>query len=396
MGWPGSGRSRQTRPVGRALAAERVRRDVEVLARAGLDLDSFVEESMASLQRAVPFDAVCIGSIDPSTGLLTGTRKLGSLRGVNEHDRDWGLLEYGEPEPTSFSRLLDDGVLAAGLQARTVGDPARSLRLQEFMIPRFGYADELRAICLDDRGQWWAGVALFRQQGEQPFDGDEVSYLASLSGSLALGMRSGLLATLAGEAPMSLPGPIVLIVDSTNQVSQASAGAADRLDQLTTSSPLDGGTTGLVGSLVGAARRYATGASSVPPRTRVRAANGTWLVLHAAPLGNADGPSGDVVVTIEEARPPEIVPLVVAAFGLTPRERDITQLVLQGLDTKDIAAQLFLSAYTVQDHLKSVFEKAGVRSRRELIARVYFDQYVPRLDTTLGPSGWFLSDTRTH
>ncbi len=187
--------------MGRALAAERVRRDVEVLARAGLDLPTFVDEAMSSLQRAVPFDSVCVGTMDPTTGLLTGTLKLGNLQGADEHDHEWGLIEYGTSEPTSFAQLAAQGVTAAGVRAGTVGDPGESVRIEEFMRPHFGFGDELRALCLDERGRAWAGIALFRPEAEPVFDPDEVAYLGSLSGSLALGVRSGLLASLAPWAP---------------------------------------------------------------------------------------------------------------------------------------------------------------------------------------------------
>jgi DNA-binding NarL/FixJ family response regulator len=57
----------------------------------------------------------------------------------------------------------------------------------------------------------------------------------------------------------------------------------------------------------------------------------------------------------------------------------VARLVLHGRSTVQIAEQLFLFPNTVQDYLKAIFAKVDVRSRRELVARIFAQQYQPRL-----------------
>ena len=121
----------------------------------------------------------------------------------------------------------------------------------------------------------------------------------------------------------------------------------------------------LIWNLVGRLLAVERGEEERPPRARVRTVDGRWAVLDAARL---DGPDGGIAVSVRPARADDVLELVCRATGLTPRERELVVLVVDGLDTKTIARRLHLSEHTVQDHLKSVFAKAGVRSRRELVS----------------------------
>ena len=75
------------------------------------------------------------------------------------------------------------------------------------------------------------------------------------------------------------------------------------------------------------------------------------------------------------AMDPEVVAQLVTRRGhdgplddLTPREREIAELVAQGQANKQVAATLFLSEKTIEHHLSRVYAKVGVRSRTELAA----------------------------
>jgi len=62
-----------------------------------------------------------------------------------------------------------------------------------------------------------------------------------------------------------------------------------------------------------------------------------------------------------------------ALVGRYEREAAVSGFVLRGLSTDDIARVLCISPLTVQQHVKAIFDKTGVRSRRELVAQTLTD-----------------------
>jgi DNA-binding CsgD family transcriptional regulator len=83
------------------------------------------------------------------------------------------------------------------------------------------------------------------------------------------------------------------------------------------------------------------------------------------------------VIVIEPAGPRAVAWLRTSAYGLSAREREVVDLVVRGASTRQIAASLHISEYTVQDHLSHIFEKIGARGRRALIKRLYLDSLYP-------------------
>lgn len=62
--------------------------------------------------------------------------------------------------------------------------------------------------------------------------------------------------------------------------------------------------------------------------------------------------------------------LLLSGEHLTPRETEITVLLLKGLGNKEIAEQLFISENTLKTHLRNIYWKFGVGKKRELLSLV--------------------------
>jgi DNA-binding CsgD family transcriptional regulator len=294
--------------------------------------------------------------------------------------------EYLEDDVNKFAFLGRAERPVGILSEATGGDLQRSARHVAWLAPN-GYAngDELRAVFRDGEEAWGA-VALHRRHGR--FDDLEAAFVADLGGLVAHGIRRAIIRTAAtvdlGPEP---PGLIVLrdddSVESLTPAARRWLGEAFDSTIASEPAPLT------VVSVANKARQSAGGRSDEVASVRLPTRTGGWLRMDASLLDD-DG-HGRVAVIISAARDPEVASLIAQAYGLSAREREVTRLVLHGRSTHEIAEALHVTPYTVQDHLKSIFEKVGVRSRRELVAQLFLQQCAPKLavGTSPGADGWF-------
>jgi DNA-binding CsgD family transcriptional regulator len=356
----------------RADAMERAVDKLAKLAGQGLGLVPLWREATEVIANAVRhYAAPCWYTFDPASLMVTSHFH----EGLAELPRQWLATEYCEDDVYKLADVARSQRGIITLHEATGGDPARSKRWHNNIT--YGGDQELVAGLRTKDGTVWGGVSLYRQREEPLFTCEELAFVRAVSGHLAEGARRAL---LIGEATdrewPDAPGLIVL--SHRWQIEFMSPGIDPWLDDLPDGDTRTGELPSSVLAIAGRALRPASGdTAGDPPFARVLSRSGTWITLHGTALVTDD--SRRAAVIIEPAHPTRISPLLMSAYGLTPRERDITRLVLSGLSTTQIADELVLSTHTIQQHLKSIFEKTGVHSRRELTGKVFFSHYEPRV-----------------
>ena len=339
--------------------------NLESVARSGADLVTLWREAGPLLAQEVPhFESPCFFTVDPSSLLVTSHFQ----EGLPEIPAEWLGREYSEGDYNSMSEVLMSTAGAGTLHEATGGHPELSRKFHEEMQP-YGCDQELLVALRTRDGESWGLVGLYRGAGEPEFSARDIDSMRRVAPALAAGARHGLLLGQA-EEPDLPDAPGLVIVDRALAVESASATAAELLRAL-------GGTVETPpASLLAVAGRVLSGNDGA--ESRVRCEDGQWLVLRGARLVRRDG-TPQVSVIIHAAQPAHLTPLLMRAYGLTRREREVTSLVLLGRSTGELADELRIAPGTVQAHLRSVFEKTGVRSRRELVGVVFRRHYEPRV-----------------
>jgi DNA-binding CsgD family transcriptional regulator len=333
------------------VPVQRVRGAVSRHTRVGLDARTLRMAVLAELRLAFEFDAyvwvltdpvTCVG-VDPLAQVPDGTDLARTIR-----------LKYA----TLVNRWTGLDTVA-GLGAR-----ASTSRLWREVQQPLGVRDVASAVFRDAHG-CWGFLDLWLRAPVVP---EQLRLLESVLPEVTTALRAAQADTLRAvpSGPPPPPGPATLLMNPDLSIVGSTPGMDQRLQRLL---PHPDGLPPVPAAALNAAAQLLAveaGVDDHEPAARTHLGDGWWVAVRAGRLL----PSAAISVSIEPTTPTERVDLCVRAFGLTAREADVVRGVSRGLDTASIAAELNLAPYTVQDHLKSIFTKTGVNSRRDLMPRL--------------------------
>jgi DNA-binding CsgD family transcriptional regulator len=307
--------------------------------RSALGVQAVCTEIVRAFHDVASFDMCSVMTTDPETLLPSG----GVVEGFESGDcAPFWDNELVDADFVKFNQLARSTDQVATLAEAVDGDLERSPRYRK-LYAGVGASDELRVAFVAGSSCLAVGVFV-RPAGAGYFTQHELTDVRELVpiATKVLRRALGRVAADAGSHP-----PAVIMLPSIIRAAATKA-------------------------------RWSRSASNLT--TRVRDGSGRWLRLHVTPL---EGEVGAVAVIVESARPDDIVTILLESYGLTERETDVVMLLARGLSLKEIALEVSLSVHTIRDHVKSIYDKAGVNSRGELVAALFSNHVLDQFHATV-------------
>ena len=361
------------------LANERVFAEVKRLCLMGLDSATLRQRVAERLRSAVPFEGYVAFTMDPSNGLITDAivEEMGDESGL----RIFLERVYFEDDVLEFNWMVRNRLPVGLLSEATGGKLEQAPRYRELQAP-IGLGYELRG-AFSTGTQLWGGLCLSREEGRRDFAAREIALMRRIAPHLGAGLRT---ATLQRELHDEQVGGDdaagVLVLDGSGTVVQHNAAAERRLEELGDlqarwREELPAPIWTVLGALKRALKPETDRELNSSPYLRVRGRSGRWLTLQASRTEPTHARPAESMVIIAPAGPKEVMRLTASGYGLSPREQEVVELAVRGASTREISRALYISEYTVKDHLKNIFGKVGVRGRRALVKQLYLDTIFP-------------------
>jgi DNA-binding CsgD family transcriptional regulator/uncharacterized protein (UPF0147 family) len=226
----------------------------------------------------------------------------------------------------------------------------------------------------------WGTWCLMRERGADADDTRGRVLLERLVPHLARGLKSAALidkGTVPPRGRDAASGAGVIVLDERHRPILRTALASSWLDDLADDGLwMEDHLPMAVHALASRLRRTRSDVAA-SLRARAHGASGRWYSLRASLAEPNEYGVSTTVIVVEPAAIREIAGLLTQLYELSAREREVVAAVARGESTKSIAASLGVSAHTVLEHIERACDKIGVRGRKALVAKLFFDGYSP-------------------